>query len=219
MDLSIRVSGGSGLFYFTVLCSYTNFRTSYKRIGGINYTIYPGEWLCRIEELTKWFRTRFHWQVMAILDKLQKQNLIIYTTNAVEGFHRMMRKFTKNKVIYPADDSLKKSVYLSVKEITKKWSQPVMNLLKCRARSAGQQSCQNFLSSSFSQPGTDCRSIHDFLWCQTVGQVCFLTVYSVDSRKSSLSERASYIWKRALFVISFSPQNRFNRSSRSSERT
>jgi len=52
---------------------------------------------------------------------------IIYTTNAVEGFHRMLRKFTKNKVIYPTDDSLKKSVYLSVKEITKKWTQPIHN--------------------------------------------------------------------------------------------
>ena len=40
-DRSIRVSGGSGLFYFVVLCSYANFRTSYKRIDGISYTIYP----------------------------------------------------------------------------------------------------------------------------------------------------------------------------------
>ena len=38
-DRSIRVSGDSGLFYFVVLCSYANFRTSYKRIDGISYTI------------------------------------------------------------------------------------------------------------------------------------------------------------------------------------
>ncbi|MCL2776225.1 MAG: MarR family transcriptional regulator, partial [Oscillospiraceae bacterium] len=78
-DRSIRASGGSGLFYFTILCSYANFRTSYKRIGGINYTIYPSEWLCRIDEITKWFRTRFHWQAISILDKLQEQKLITYT--------------------------------------------------------------------------------------------------------------------------------------------
>ena len=52
---------------------------------------------------------------------------VIYTTNAVEGFHRMLRKYTKNKVIYPTDEALKKSVYLSVKQITKKWSMPVYN--------------------------------------------------------------------------------------------
>jgi hypothetical protein len=78
-DRSIRVSGGSGLFYFTVLCSYTNFRTSYKRIGGINYTVYPGEWVCKLDEITKWFRARFHWQAVSILNKLQEQNLITYT--------------------------------------------------------------------------------------------------------------------------------------------
>lgn len=78
-DRSIRVSGGSGLFYFTVLCSYANFRTSYKRIGGINYTIYPGEWVCRIDEITAWFRTRFQWQAITILDKLQEQHFITYS--------------------------------------------------------------------------------------------------------------------------------------------
>ena len=56
-DRSIRVSGGSGLFYFTVLCSYANFRTSYRRIDGISYTVYPGEWVCTLKELSQWFRT------------------------------------------------------------------------------------------------------------------------------------------------------------------
>lgn len=50
---------------------------------------------------------------------------LIYTTNAVEGFHRMLRKFTKTKTNFPTDDSLKKSIYLSVKEISKKWNNPV----------------------------------------------------------------------------------------------
>ena len=66
-DRSIRVSGGSGLFYFTVLSSYANFRTSYRRIDGISYTVYPGEWVCTLKELSEWFRTRFHRQAMDIL--------------------------------------------------------------------------------------------------------------------------------------------------------
>jgi putative transposase len=52
----------------------------------------------------------------------QEVRTLIYTTNAVEGFHRMLRKYTKNKVIYPTDDSVKKSVYLSIMEISEKWS-------------------------------------------------------------------------------------------------
>jgi putative transposase len=50
---------------------------------------------------------------------------LIYTTNAVEGFHRMLREFTKTKTNYPTDDALRKSIYLSVKEIGKKWINPV----------------------------------------------------------------------------------------------
>ena len=52
---------------------------------------------------------------------------LIYTTNAVEAYHRQLRKFTKNKIILPTDDAIRKVVYFSVREITKKWSMPVRN--------------------------------------------------------------------------------------------
>ena len=55
----------------------------------------------------------------------QEVRTLIYTTNAVEGFHRMLRKFTKTKTIYPTDDAVRKSVYLSIQEISKKWSMPI----------------------------------------------------------------------------------------------
>jgi putative transposase len=47
---------------------------------------------------------------------------LIYTTNAVEAYHRQLRKFTKTKAIFPTDDSIRKVVYLSVREIIKKWT-------------------------------------------------------------------------------------------------
>jgi len=50
---------------------------------------------------------------------------LIYTTNAVEAYHRMVRKFTKSKAIFPTDDSIRKVVFLSVREITKKWTMAV----------------------------------------------------------------------------------------------
>lgn len=45
---------------------------------------------------------------------------IIYTTNAVESYHRAVRKFTKSKSIFPTDDSIRKAIYMSAGEITKK---------------------------------------------------------------------------------------------------
>jgi len=50
---------------------------------------------------------------------------LIYTTNAVEAYHRMVRKFTKTKSIFPTDDSIRKVIFLSVREITKKWTMSV----------------------------------------------------------------------------------------------
>lgn len=77
-DRNIRTIGDSGLYYYTVLCSYANFGTSYRHIDGISYTVYPGEWICTVKELSEWFRTRFQHQTLDILEKIQKQHLISY---------------------------------------------------------------------------------------------------------------------------------------------
>ncbi len=76
---SIRISRHAGLFHYIVLCCYANFRTSYKRLDGITYTIRPGEWLCRVNEAVAWFRLNYKHQLTPILDKLQAQGLITYS--------------------------------------------------------------------------------------------------------------------------------------------
>ena len=52
---------------------------------------------------------------------------MIYTTNAVEGYHRQVRKVTKTKGCFPTDMSLLKLVYLATKNISKKWVSPISN--------------------------------------------------------------------------------------------
>lgn len=47
---------------------------------------------------------------------------LIYTTNAIEGFNRQLRKVTKSKTIFPSDDSLLKMLYLATMDIAKKWT-------------------------------------------------------------------------------------------------
>ena len=47
---------------------------------------------------------------------------LIYTTNAIEGFNRQLRKVTKAKAVFPTDDSLLKMLYLAMLDITKKWT-------------------------------------------------------------------------------------------------
>ena len=52
---------------------------------------------------------------------------VIYTTNLIENLNGKIRKYTKNKLSFPTDDSVMKSVYLAVREATKKWSMPIKN--------------------------------------------------------------------------------------------
>lgn len=49
---------------------------------------------------------------------------LIYTTNTIEGFNRQLRKVTKTRAVFPTDDSLKKALYLSTRDIIKKWTMP-----------------------------------------------------------------------------------------------
>lgn len=46
---------------------------------------------------------------------------LIYTTNIIESFNASLRKFTKNKKVFPTDDAAIKSVFLAAQQIRKKW--------------------------------------------------------------------------------------------------
>lgn len=52
---------------------------------------------------------------------------IIYTTNLIENLNGKIRKYTKNKLSFPNDDAVMKSVFLAVREAAKKWTMPIKN--------------------------------------------------------------------------------------------
>ncbi len=52
---------------------------------------------------------------------------IIYTTNLIENLNGKIRKYTKTKLSFPTDDALRKSVWLAIGEIEKKWTMPIRN--------------------------------------------------------------------------------------------
>jgi len=52
---------------------------------------------------------------------------IIYTTNLIENLNGKIRKYTKNKLSFPNDDAVLKSVYLALREATKRWTMPIRN--------------------------------------------------------------------------------------------
>lgn len=52
---------------------------------------------------------------------------IIYTTNLIENLNGKIRKYTKNKLSYPTDDAVLKSVFLVLRGAAKKWTMPIRN--------------------------------------------------------------------------------------------
>ncbi|MGH7928589.1 MAG: IS256 family transposase [Candidatus Binatia bacterium] len=49
----------------------------------------------------------------------------IYTTNAIESVNSVIRKFTRNRKIYPNEESALKLVYMAISEASKKWTKPI----------------------------------------------------------------------------------------------
>ena len=69
---------------------------------------------------------RNNWdELTAFLDFPLEIRKIIYTTNTIENLNGKIRKYTKNKLSYPTDDAVRKSVFLAIQEATKKWTKPI----------------------------------------------------------------------------------------------
>lgn len=64
-----------------------------------------------------------HWPELSTYFKYpQSVRTLIYTTNSIESFNRQLRKVSKNRSVFPNDDSLLKILYLAQVDITRKWT-------------------------------------------------------------------------------------------------
>ena len=71
---------------------------------------------------------RNNWQELtAFLDFPLPIRKIVYTTNTIENLNGKIRKYTKNKLSFPTDEAVQKSVYLAIMEATKSWAMPIPN--------------------------------------------------------------------------------------------
>lgn len=57
----------------------------------------------------------------AFLNYPKEIRKLIYTTNIIESFNASLRKYTRNKKVFPNDDAAIKSIYLAAQNISKKW--------------------------------------------------------------------------------------------------
>lgn len=51
----------------------------------------------------------------------------IYTTNAIESVNSVIRKYTRNRKIYPNESSALKLVFMAIREASKRWTKAIRN--------------------------------------------------------------------------------------------
>jgi putative transposase len=72
-----------------------------------------------------------NWEELATMFAFPHQiRRLIYTTNAIEGYHRQLRKVVKTKASFPTPESVRKLLYLVNQNVTKKWTMPVREWAK-----------------------------------------------------------------------------------------
>ena len=77
---------------------------------GSQYPVVINSWRSKWEHLSSYFK---------YTGPIRK---MIYTTNVIEGYHRQLRKVTKNRSVFPSDESLFKLIYLASVDASKKWT-------------------------------------------------------------------------------------------------
>ena len=67
-----------------------------------------------------------HWEnITPFFNYPEAIRKVIYTTNAIESLNMSIRKVIKNKRVFPSDEAALKQLYLSLKNISKKWTMPI----------------------------------------------------------------------------------------------
>jgi putative transposase len=82
------------------------------------------KWDRKYPSISKSWRT--HWpELMAFMKYPAEIRKAIYTTNAIESLNRSLRKISKNRGVFPHEESLLKLYYMALERITKKWTMPI----------------------------------------------------------------------------------------------
>lgn len=71
---------------------------------------------------------RAHWENLNTLFSYPPDiRKAIYTRNAIESLNSVIRAAIKKRNVFPTDDSVRKVIYLAIKDASKKWSMLIQN--------------------------------------------------------------------------------------------
>jgi putative transposase len=83
-------------------------------------------WDAKYPTIAKVWRAKWS-DIVTLFDFPAPIRKAIYTTNAIESVNSVIRKFTRNRKIYPNEESALKIVYMAIHEAAKKWTMPIRN--------------------------------------------------------------------------------------------
>lgn len=84
------------------------------------------KWGAKYPAIFKSWKT--HWPRLSAFYKFPAAlRRVIYTTNPVESYHRMVRKVTKTKGAFSSEDAILKQIYLAVMNAKLKWKGQIAN--------------------------------------------------------------------------------------------
>jgi putative transposase len=87
---------------------------------------FAGEWDDKYPQISKSWRA--HWENLNTLFSYPPDiRKAIYTTNAIESLNSVIRAAVKKRKVFPTDDSVRKVIYLAIRDASKKWSMPIQN--------------------------------------------------------------------------------------------
>ena len=109
------------------------YTASTEEIARLELEAFSEKWDSKYPNISKSWNE--NWATLSTYFKYPEEvRKIIYTTNTVEGFNRQLRKVTKNKSVFPTDDSLLKMLFLAAMDITRKWTGHRQDWGKIRAQ-------------------------------------------------------------------------------------
>ncbi len=83
-------------------------------------------WDAKYPTIAKVWRAKWT-DIITLFDFPPPIRKAIYTTNAIESVNSVIRKFTKNRKIYPNEASALKLIYMAIHEASKRWTMPIRN--------------------------------------------------------------------------------------------
>ncbi|GHO52582.1 hypothetical protein KSB_10570 [Ktedonobacter robiniae] len=90
----------------------------------LNLEAFAEKWDAQYPTISASWRARWS-RVIPLFAFSQDIRKAIYTTNAIESLNMTLRKMTRNRRIFPSDESAFKVMYLAVQTVSKKWTMPI----------------------------------------------------------------------------------------------